>query len=90
MNAPLNIPEPPPHAPVYVTGVNTAACDTAKIEWMAWCTKNENIKNINTALTSMLPAVIELEYKDDIEIDMTGMKNCTFVQIFEMLIECYG
>ena len=52
--------------------------------------ENDNIQNMNEALSTLFLSTIGINYKKGIESDLIGQTNCSLLQLFGIFITKYG
>ena len=76
--APLKLPVPTPDISNYPPNKNKAMIDQIKINWQANKNENNNIQNINEALTSTFLAIMLAAYTKNLENDLVGRTTLNF------------
>ena len=64
--------------------------ERAKLKWQAHKIKNENINNMNEALTGLFLAAILSEFKQHLDNDLVGITTQPFWTIFQSFLDRYG
>ena len=79
---PLVLPGPTPQLPTYPPGTNSNQRENIKLQWQAHKSENDNIRNMNEALTLLFLAAIQPAYKRHLENDFVGITQQNFWDIF--------
>ena len=87
---PLVLPGPTPQLPTYPPGTNSNQRENIKLQWQAHKAENDNIRNMNEALTSLFLATIQPAYKRHLENDLVGVTQQNFWTIFSSFLDKYG
>ena len=86
-NVPLVLPGPTPMLPTYPPGMLASDQDRAKLQWQAHKAENENINNMNEALTSLFLNTIQPEFKRRLDNDLVGITTQPFWMIFSSFLD---
>ena len=89
-NVPLVVPGPTPMLPNFDILMGPAERDRAKLQWQAHRAENENINNMNEALTGLFLAAIRPEFQRHLDNDLVGITTQPFWTIFTSFLERYG
>ena len=89
-NVPLVLPGPTPMLPTYPPGMSALDRDRAKLQWQAHKSENDNINNMNEALTSLFLNAIQPEFKRHLDNDLVGITTQPFWDIFSSFLDRYG
>ena len=89
-NVPLVLPGPTPQLPTYPPATDANDRENIKLQWQAHRAENDNIRNMNEALTSLFLATIQPAYKRHLENDLVGVTRQNFWQIFSTFLDKYG
>ena len=89
-NMPLIMPKPTPMLPAITQHMGPAKQDQTKLQWQAHKAKNENISNMNEALTGLFLAAIRPEFKRRLDNDLVGITTQPFWTIFQSFLDWYG
>ena len=89
-NTPLIIPGPTPMLPAITQHMGPAKRYRTKLQWQAHKAKNENIRNMNEALTGLFLATIFSEFKRHLDNDLVGITTQLFWTIFQSFLDRYS
>lgn len=87
---PLTLPGPTPAIPNYPLNADKATIDQLKINWQAHKNENNNIQNMNEALTATFLALMPEAYTKHLENDLVGRTTSNFWTIFSSFLTKYG
>ena len=87
---PLVIPAPTPNLPNFIDGMNSGQREQVRLNWTAHKAENNNIANMNEALTSVFLEAIGDTYKKHLDNDLVGRVTSNFWQIFTTFLNKYG
>ena len=87
---PLNLPGPTPDIPNYPPNADKATIDQMKINWQAHKNENNNIQNMNEALTATFLSLLPSAYTKHLENDLVGRTTSNFWTIFSSFLTKYG
>ena len=62
----------------------------AKLQWQAHKAENENINNMNEALTGLFLAAVQPEFKRHLNNDLVGITTQPFWNFFNSFLKRYG
>ena len=89
-SVPLILPTPAPETPNFPLSANQASREQVRIMWTNQKTENNNIENMNEALTALFLDAIPPTYKKYLENDLVGRTASNFWTIFETFLSKYG
>ena len=87
---PLVIPGNTPSLPNFLPGMNAGQREQVRLNWIAHKAENNNIANMNEALTSVFLEAIGTTYKKHLENDLVGRVTSNFWEIFNTFLTKYG
>ena len=85
----LNITPPTLDAPTYNGATTVGERDITKLQWLAQKMENDNICNMNEALTTIFLSAIPMKFKSHIETDFVEQLSQFFLNIFNCYITKY-
>ena len=87
---PLNLPGPTPALPNLQGIFDSGQIEQLKINWRAHKTENNNIVNMNEALTTLFLDAIPNAYKKSLNNELVGHTDSEFCPIFQTFLAKYG
>ena len=88
-NTPLVLPGPTPMLPQFTQHMGPAEQEQAKLQWQAHKAENENINNMNEALTGLFLVAVLPEFKQHLNNDLVGITTQPFWTIFQSFLDWY-